>query len=97
MADLKRTVLFDRHVELGAKIVEFGGWEMPVQYKTGIVQEHLATRNAAGIFDISHMGRLIIHGKNALDFLQHSLTNNAAALDVGMSQYTIIPKWHNSP
>ncbi len=91
MADLKRTVLFDRHVELGAKIVEFGGWEMPVQYKTGIVQEHLATRNAAGIFDISHMGRLIIHGKNALDFLQHSLTNNAAALDVGMSQYTIIP------
>ena len=91
MANLKRTVLFDRHVELGAKIVEFGGWEMPVQYKTGIVQEHLTTRNAAGIFDISHMGRIIIHGKHALDFLQHSLTNNAAALDVGLSQYTIIP------
>jgi aminomethyltransferase len=91
MANLKRTVLFDRHVELGAKIVEFGGWEMPVQYKTGIVQEHLTTRNAAGIFDISHMGRIIIHGKNVLDFLQHSLTNNAAALDVGLSQYTIIP------
>ena len=91
MADLKRTALFDRHVKLGAKIVEFGGWEMPVQYKTGIVQEHLTTRNAAGIFDVSHMGRLIIYGKNALDFLQHSLTNNAAALNVGRSQYTIIP------
>ncbi len=91
MADLKRTVLFDRHVELGGKMVEFGGWEMPVQYKPGIVQEHLTTRSAAGIFDVSHMGRFIIHGKNALAFLQHCLTNNAAASDVGLSQYTIIP------
>ena len=61
MAELKRTVLFDRHVSLGAKIVEFGGWEMPVQYKPGIVQEHLSTRSKAGIFDISHMGRFFLY------------------------------------
>lgn len=86
---LKRTVLFDRHVALGAKMVEFGGWEMPVQYK-GIVEEHLATRKSAGLFDVSHMGRFIVRG-NALPFLQHVLTNNAAALMVGQAQYTIVP------
>jgi aminomethyltransferase len=86
---LKRTVLFDRHVALGAKMVEFGGWEMPVQYK-GIVDEHLATRKSAGLFDVSHMGRFIVRG-NALPFLQHVLTNNAAALMVGQAQYTMVP------
>ena len=91
MSDLQRTVLFDQHVKLGAKMVEFGGWEMPVQYKPGIVQEHLATRMKAGLFDVSHMGRFVIRGDNALTFLQKMLTNNAAALDVGWGQYTIIP------
>jgi aminomethyltransferase len=86
---LKRTVLYDRHVALGAKMVEFGGWEMPVQYK-GIVEEHLATRKSAGLFDVSHMGRFILRG-NALPFLQHVLTNNAAALMVGQAQYTMVP------
>lgn len=91
MSDLLRTVLYDQHVSLGAKIVEFGGWEMPVQYKSGIVQEHLSTRMEAGLFDVSHMGRFVIRGDDALSFLQKTLTNNAAALDVGLGQYTIIP------
>jgi len=91
MSELSRTVFYDRHVELGAKMVEFAGWEMPIQYPRGIVQEHLATRREAGIFDVSHMGRFIIRGSGALPFLQHVLTNNAAALETGQSQYTIIP------
>lgn len=91
MSELLRTVFFDKHVELGAKIVEFGGWEMPIQYPIGIVQEHLATRKGAGLFDVSHMGRFIIKGGGALDFLQHVLTNNAAAILPGEAQYTIIP------
>jgi aminomethyltransferase len=88
-----RTVLYDRHRALGAKMVEFGGWEMPLQYPSGIVQEHLATRRSAGLFDISHMGRFVIRGRRALEFLQHALTNNAAALDGGPqgAQYTVIP------
>lgn len=90
MADLLRTVLYPRHVELGAQIVEFGGWEMPVQYPDGILKEHLTTRRQAGIFDVSHMGRFTVNGEDALPFLQHALSNNAAALEPGESQYTII-------
>jgi aminomethyltransferase len=93
MSALRRTVLHDLHVSLGAKMVEFGGWEMPVYYPTGIVEEHLATRNGAGLFDISHMGRFIIRGAGALPFLQHVLTNNAEAIDPRIigAQYTLIP------
>ncbi len=91
MEQLLKTVFYEKHVELGAKMVEFGGWEMPVQYETGIVQEHLATRKQAGLFDVSHMGRIIISGPDALDFLQNGLSNNAAALEVEESQYTMIP------
>jgi aminomethyltransferase len=78
---------------LGAKIVEFAGWEMPIFYPTGIVEEHLATRKGAGLFDVSHMGRFIIRGAGALRFLQHVLTNNAEALDIRETgaQYTMIP------
>jgi aminomethyltransferase len=90
MGDLNRTALYSKHVELSAKMVEFGGWEMPLLYPTGIVAEHLATRRTAGLFDISHMGRLVIRGAGAVPFLQHVLTNNAAALDVGEGHYTLI-------
>ncbi len=86
-----RTPLFERHVALGAKLVEFGGWEMPVQYRAGIIREHLATRSRAGLFDVSHMGRFVLGGSDALPLLQHVLTNNAAALDVGQAQYTMVP------
>ncbi len=91
MGELMRTVLHDRHARLGATLVEFGGWEMPVQYPAGIVQEHLATRRRSGLFDVAHMGRFRLRGRDALPLLQHTLSNNAAALEVGEAQYTMIP------
>jgi aminomethyltransferase len=94
MEPLLKTVIHDQHVNLGAQMVAFGGWDMPVQYRTGILQEHLATRNHAGIFDVSHMGRIQISGPSSLAFLQHVLSNNAAGLEVGESQYTLIPNEH---
>jgi len=90
MSELHKTVLHQQHVGLDAKMVEFGGWEMPIQYPEGIIKEHMATRRSAGIFDVSHMGRLYFKGNDALPFLQYVLTNNAAALEVGESQYTLI-------
>ncbi|MHC4458210.1 MAG: glycine cleavage system aminomethyltransferase GcvT [Planctomycetota bacterium] len=90
MEQPRKTVFHYKHLEHGAKIVDFAGWEMPMQYAKGIVHEHLATRNAAGLFDVSHMGRFVFRG-DCLPFLQYVLSNNAAALDVGQSQYTFIP------
>jgi aminomethyltransferase len=90
MGKLNQTPLNVRHAELGANMVEFAGWEMPLHYKAGIVQEHLTTRKEAGLFDISHMGRFAVRGPDALDFLQHVLTNNAAALEEEEGQYTMI-------
>ena len=86
MGNLLKTVLYQHHVALEAQMVEFGGWSMPVQYPGGILEEHLATRRGAGLFDVSHMGRFIISGREGLGFLQHALTNNAAALEPGQSQ-----------
>jgi aminomethyltransferase len=86
---LKRTALFSAHQELGAKLIDFGGWEMPVQY-TSIVEEHLAVRNAAGIFDISHMGEVTVSGAGAADFLNHILTNDIRRLAPGEGQYTLM-------
>ena len=88
---MKRTPLYEEHLKLGAKMVEFSGWEMPLNYPAGILSEHLATRKFGGLFDISHMGRFRISGQDALPFMQYVLTNNAAALQPGQSQYTIIP------
>jgi len=88
---MERTQLYDEHIKLGAKMVEFGGWEMPLNYPPGILNEHLTTRKFGGLFDISHMGRFLISSQDALPFLQYTLTNNAAALQPGQSQYTIIP------
>jgi aminomethyltransferase len=86
---LKRTPLFAAHQKLGAKLIDFGGWEMPVQY-TSISQEHLAVRKAAGIFDISHMGEVTVSGPGALDFLNRSLTNDIRKLASGQGQYTLM-------
>jgi len=91
METLKRTVLFDEHLRLKATMVDFGGWEMPVNYPGGIVDEHLYTRKKAGIFDVSHMGRFVITGNEAVNFLQYVLTNNVLALDLRQAQYTLIP------
>ena len=86
---LKRTSLFAEHQTLGGKLVEFGGWEMPVQY-TSITDEHLAVRNAAGIFDISHMGEVTVSGAGAADFLSVVLTNDIRKLAPGEGQYTLM-------
>ena len=88
---LKRTPLFAAHQKLGGKLIEFGGWEMPVQYSS-IVDEHLAVRRAGGLFDISHMGEVFVSGAGALAFLNHTLTNDARKLAVGQGQYTLMCK-----
>jgi aminomethyltransferase len=85
----KRTPLYDEHARLGAKIIPFGGWLMPVQY-TSIMDEHLAVRNNVGIFDISHMGQLIVEGNGAARWLNEMLTNNIDKLTVGTGQYTFL-------
>lgn len=87
---MEKTILHDRHLALKAQMVDFGGWDMPIQYPAGILQEHLATRKRAGLFDVSHMGRFRVAGRGALPFLQRVLTNNAAALAVGKSHYSIL-------
>jgi aminomethyltransferase len=86
-----RTLLYERHLALDARIVEFGGWDMPLQYPRGILEEHLATRRVAGLFDVSHMGRFRVRGHDALGLLQRALSNDAAALKAGRAQYTMIP------
>lgn len=86
---LKRTPLFAAHQRLGGRLIEFGGWEMPVQYSS-IVDEHLAVRRAGGIFDICHMGEVSVSGAGALAFLNHLLTNNVAKLAAGQGQYTLM-------
>jgi aminomethyltransferase len=86
---LKRTSLYSAHQKLGGKLIEFGGWEMPVQY-TSITDEHLAVRNAAGIFDISHMGEVTVSGAGAEAFLNSVLTNDIRKLAPGEGQYTLM-------
>ena len=86
---LKRTPLFDRHEALGARMMDFGGFEMPVQY-SGIIEEHLAVRKKAGLFDISHMGEVIIEGPDALAYLQHLVTNDVSKLYDGRATYTVM-------
>jgi aminomethyltransferase len=86
---LKRTPLFESHQNLGGRLIEFGGWEMPVQY-TSITDEHLAVRNAAGIFDISHMGEVTVSGPDATQFLNSVLSNDIRKLNDGLGQYTLM-------
>jgi aminomethyltransferase len=85
----KRTALFSAHQKLGAKLIDFGGWEMPVQY-TSITDEHVTVRNAAGVFDISHMGEVTVSGAGAADFLNSILTNDLRKLTPGIGQYTLM-------
>ena len=78
--DLKRTPLYDFHVANGARMVPFAGWDMPVQYSTGIKAEHLATRDGAGLFDVSHMAQIEISGAGANAFLERLTPTNLSAL-----------------
>jgi len=86
---LRRTPLFERHAALGARLVPFAGWEMPVQY-AGIGEEHRAVRTKAGVFDVSHMGQLRLAGEGAREYLQARLTNDLDRIDGGHAQYTLL-------
>ncbi len=89
---MKRTPFFNKHVALGAKIVEFGGYEMPVQYPSGIIAEHKSVREGGvGVFDVSHMGEFDVVGPQALDFLQYISVNDVSVLSPGKAQYSAMP------
>jgi aminomethyltransferase len=89
MQTLRRTPLYEKHVALGARLVPFAGWEMPVQYE-GVIPEHLAVRADAGVFDVSHMGELEIEGPTARQLLQGTLSNDIDRLEPGEAQYTLL-------
>lgn len=84
----KLTPLYDEHVALGGKMVEFAGYMLPVQYPQGIIAEHLAVRNECGLFDVSHMGELVLKGTQALENLQNLLCNNMEGMDIGRARYS---------
>ena len=86
---LQRTPLYDRHVALGARMVPFAGWEMPVQYE-GVIQEHRAVRTDAGVFDVSHMGEIEVEGPRAHELLQSLLSNDLDRIETGQAQYTLL-------
>lgn len=87
MADLKRTPLYEAHLKAGGKIVEFGGWEMPIQY-AGILEEHRICRTEAGLFDVSHMGEINVQGPDALKFVDKLITNDASKLEIKQVLYS---------
>ncbi|HUY19071.1 MAG TPA: glycine cleavage system aminomethyltransferase GcvT [Candidatus Binataceae bacterium] len=89
MAEARRTPLYDLHRRLGARMIEFGGFAMPLQYR-GIIEEHRAVRRCAGLFDLSHMGEFMVSGPRAIELLERALTNSAAALAVGHAHYTVM-------
>jgi aminomethyltransferase len=96
METLRKTPLNAVHRELGAKMVPFGGWDMPVEY-SGLIAEHLAVRKAAGLFDVSHMGEFEVSGPGALAFLQRVTCNNVAKLVDGQAQYSALPMPNGAP
>ena len=86
----KKTALHDRHVALDARMTEFAGWLLPVQYPAGALKEHAAVRQRAGLFDIDHMGQIMVQGRDALPFLQQVVTSDLASLQPGQSQYGLL-------
>src|SRR5918994_1151499 len=86
----RKTALYDRHQALGARMIPFAGWLMPVQYES-ILVEHSAVRNAAGLFDLGHMGQVDVSGPDALRFLQYTTTNDVATLEPGQTNYSLFP------
>src|SRR5215475_1693433 len=90
---MNRTPLYNRHLSRGARIVDFAGWEMPVQYG-GILEEHRAVREDCGIFDISHMGEFLIRGREAASWLDSLLTNSVTKLEEGQAQYSLLLNQH---
>lgn len=88
--ELKRTALYDKHLEMGAKMVEFAGYDMPVRYSS-LIEEHMAVRQSVGVFDVSHMGEFWVEGAGALDLIQKISSNDASVLKVGEAQYSCMP------
>ena len=86
--ELKRTPLYAAHLRCGGKMVEFGGFEMPVQYKTGVIREHMAVRTACGLFDVSHMGEVLLEGPDAVRNLNMLLTNDYSVMEEGQARYS---------
>jgi aminomethyltransferase len=86
---LTHSPLHDRHVAAGAKLAGFGGWEMPLEYPTGVLKEHAAVRDGVGLFDVSHLGKLVVRGDGAVDFLNSCLTNDLGRIGPGKAQYTL--------
>jgi aminomethyltransferase len=89
MADLLLSPLHDRHEALGAKFAEFGGWSMPLEYPSGVVKEHTAVRESVGIFDVSHLGKALVSGPGAAEFVNRTLTNDLGRIAPGKAQYTL--------
>ena len=87
---MKNTPFTQKHIELGAKMADFAGYNMPISY-SGINDEHAAVRNNAGVFDVSHMGEFILKGENALDLIRRLTTNDASKLIAGKAQYSCMP------
>src|SRR5215468_6466335 len=90
MSQLKKTALNDAHRKLGGRMIDFGGWDMPIQYPTGTIGEHMAVRTAVGLFDVSHMGEIEIRGPQALELVQSLTTNDAGKLEDGQAQYSAL-------
>jgi len=86
---LQHSPLHDRHAALGAKFAEFGGWEMPLEYPTGVLKEHAAVRQAVGIFDVSHLGKLDVRGPGSAAYLNRCLSNDLGRIGPGLAQYTL--------
>jgi len=89
MDELKKTPLYEAHIALGGKMVDFGGWNLPVQY-TSIIEEHKAVRTACGIFDVSHMGEVFVVGKDAFDYIQKLVTNDITTMTPGRCRYAVM-------
>lgn len=88
--NLKKTPLNEEHRKLGGKMVDFGGWDMPVQYKAGVIEEHLRTRSGCGLFDVSHMGEIFVEGEDAIAFVNRITTNDVSNLVDGQAQYSAL-------
>jgi aminomethyltransferase len=86
---LTHSPLHDRHLAAGAKLAEFGGWEMPLEYPTGVLKEHAAVRESVGVFDVSHLGKLVVRGEGAVEYLNSCLTNDLGRISRGQAQYTL--------
>lgn len=89
--ELKKTPLNAAHRALGGKMVDFGGWDMPVQYPTGVIEEHMATRTRAGLFDVSHMGEIWVEGPDAIAFVNSITSNDVTKLVDGQAHYSTLP------